>query len=202
MDFAKYFSLRDMTALIAQNRGVETIDSTWDVLYTTTKARHPFDWETQLQIAERAAIPADTKLSSEEDLVTDDTTLLPASDRKKVFACFDASLLEPHATNFCRVALLEKGVYLWFSEADASVRSAFYTFTDRLRSSEELDEKPKPIMCHRRFFVGVKRAKQFEVHCAELSPVRCRKMLLSYSTHPLWRAISMAFLISAFSYGQ
>jgi hypothetical protein len=81
-----------------------------------SKALHPINWETQLQIAKRAAIPADTKLSSEETVVGDDTARLPASDRRKDFPCFDASLLAPNEINFRRVAPLENDVYLWFSD--------------------------------------------------------------------------------------
>ena len=170
MDFAKYFSLHEMAALIAQNGGATTIDQTWSALDSATKALHPIDWETQLQIAERAAIPADTKLSSEEKVVGDDTALLPTSDRRKEFPCFDASLLAPNETHFRRVALLEKDVYLWFSEAEAIVRSDFRTFLDRLQSSEGIRKTKSPVSCHRRFIVGIKREKQFEVLCSELSP--------------------------------
>jgi hypothetical protein len=63
MDFA---SLHEMAAMIAQNGGATTIDQTWSALDSVSKALHPIDWETQLQFAERAAIPVDTKLSSEE----------------------------------------------------------------------------------------------------------------------------------------
>lgn len=172
MDLARYFSIDEMADLIAQNGGSENSNATWSVLATKAKALHPIDWETQLQIAERAAIPADTKLSSEEDPIADETALLSATERRKKFTCFDSSLLEPSATKFRRVVLLESDVYSWFSEADATERSGLCNFLSRLQSSsiEDRDDKTQAVSCHRRFVIGVKRSKQFEVLCAALNP--------------------------------
>jgi hypothetical protein len=56
-----------------------------------------------------------------------------------------------------------------FTYGSATVRSDFRTFLDRLQSSEET-RKTSLVSCHRRFVVGIKREKQFEVLCSELSP--------------------------------
>jgi len=157
MFFARYFGFDEIAALLAESGGSETGDQTWNDFYTTNaKVLHAIDWETQLRIAEKAAIPADTQLSASiETSEGEEQKINPPS-------CFDASLHDPAKSRFQRIVYIERSVYDWFVEADNSSKTALVRLFRKLRNG-------RSVHCHRRFFVGGKREKQFEIFCAPLA---------------------------------
>ena len=165
MFFARYFGFDEIAALLTESGGSETGDQTWNDFYSTNaKILHAIDWETQLRIAEKAAIPADTQLSATEDSSRIATAEASLGEEQKIDppSCFDASLHDPATSRFQRIIYIERCVYDWFVEADDSSKTALVRLFRKLRNG-------KSVHCHRRFFVGVKREKQFEIFCAPLA---------------------------------
>lgn len=164
MFFAGYFGFDQLVSLLSDHGCRQTGDRTWDVFNATkTRALHPIDWETQLRIAENAAVPADTQLSAVEETLTG--TTLEGDARFEAPGCFDGCLFDPGNCVFQRVALIERHAYDWIIGADIELKKAVIRFIRKLRNGK------KSVFCHRHFYSGVKREKQFEVFCVELSDV-------------------------------
>ncbi|KAL3916623.1 MAG: hypothetical protein SGILL_005094 [Bacillariaceae sp.] len=164
LGYARFFQHAEMATLIVEKGGGEATRDPWGYLESTVVDKNPLhrmDWEKQLAISQQAAIPADT-IASTFALPPTASARNETDDSGVDQSCFDACLSDPASTAFRRVVLLNHTVYHWFTEADSSQRSQLINLLERLNRME-------PVYYHRRFIIGVKREKRFEVLCACLS---------------------------------
>jgi len=170
LSYARYLQNYEVSDVIAQNGGLDALEGTWNHLESVTVSKERIDWETQLKVANNAAIPADTKLSPMMMNNDDANSSAPLSlDKHDAFAesgieqlCFDFCLTDPASCESRHIVLMDREVYKYLREAERSQQDQLVKFVEKLRSGDAIG-------FHHRFVVGVQRERRFEIKCATLA---------------------------------
>ena len=129
------------------------------------------DWIDAQEVADAAALPAETLIESPQDCEVDENKRMhPLTDEEKSkdFTCFESRLIDQdiNTNQVNRVVLLEQAVYNWLCSADTESTSNFITLIEGLKPIESRQQGVSSTTIRRRSIIGT--TTTFEVLSASL----------------------------------
>ena len=171
MSVASFFNMRGLLPILEQRGGkVSTTDEPWLLnILALGQDENRMDWETILQIANRAAKACDQEKEVSAAVLEENEKsrmhILTNDERhSRHLIFFDSCLSNPDdANSIRRQILLEKSVYSWFLGGQGS-KYEFLEFLSSLlpEKCRERDVKRR-YYCHRRAVIGIAAQMQYEV---------------------------------------
>ena len=129
------------------------------------------DWLDAQEVADAAALPAETLIESPQDCEVDEHKRmhpLTEEEKSKDFTCFESRLIDQdiNTNQVNRVVLLEQAVYNWLCSADAESTCNFITLIEGLKPIESRQQGVSSTTIRRRSIIGT--TTTFEVLSASL----------------------------------
>lgn len=129
------------------------------------------DWVDAQEVADAAALPAETLIESPQDCEEDEHKRmhsLTEEEKGKDFTCFESRLINQdiNTNQVNRVVLLEQAVYNWLCTADTASTSNFITLIEGLKPMESRQPGVSSTSIRRRSIIGT--TTTFELLSASL----------------------------------
>jgi len=175
VDYAHFFSFEGITELILQNGGIipQKMSNAWTSLDSKAPLNEDSskDWVDAQEVADAAALPAETLIESPQDCEEDEHKRmhpLTEEEKGKDFTCFESRLIDQdiNTNQVNRVVLLEQAVYNWLCTADSTSTSNFITLIEGLKPTRSRQPGVSSTTIRRRSIIGT--TTTFEVLSASL----------------------------------